>query len=115
MTTPAARPRLPETIGDALAAAVAPDPHKLALVSMRERLTYAQLDRRVEQAAGALHKLGIRKGDRMGASLPNSTDLVVAFYASARLGAVWVGINKQLAPPEKSFILKDCGVKVFIA
>ena len=40
---------------------------------------------------------------------PNEADVVVAFHGAMRLGAVWVGINRALAAPEKRFLLEDCG------
>jgi long-chain acyl-CoA synthetase len=48
-------------------------------------------------------------GDRVAASLPNDADVVVAFHGAMRLGAVWLGINRALAPPEKQFLLEDTG------
>ncbi len=31
-----------------------------------------------------------------------------------RLGAVWVGINRALAPPEKQFLLDDSGTSLLL-
>jgi long-chain acyl-CoA synthetase len=39
---------------------------------------------------------------------------VIAFLASQRLGAIWVGINRPLAPPEKAYILRDAGARLLI-
>ena len=38
-------------------------------------------------------------------SLPNASDVVVTFHAVMRLGAVWLGVNRNLAPPEKRYVL----------
>ena len=43
----------------------------------------------------------------MAAVLPNEADIVFAFHGAMRLGAIWVGINQALAPPEKAFLLAD--------
>jgi long-chain acyl-CoA synthetase len=109
------RQRIPETIAEVLTGALARNPERAALVSRQGRLSYAQLESEIEKAAAALHALGIRKGERVAASLPNSSDLVVAFHATARLGAIWVGLNRQLATPEKGYILEDSGARVLIA
>ena len=66
------------------------------------------------RAAFALRSLGVAPGDRVGASLPNEADVVVAFHGAMRLGAVWVGVNRALAPPEKRHLLADCGATVLL-
>jgi acetyl-CoA synthetase len=53
-----------------------------------EELTYADLHRRVCQAANALAGLGVRSGDRVAVYLPMIPQAVVAMLACARLGAV---------------------------
>ena len=53
-------------------------------------------------------------GDRVGASLPNEADVVVAFHGAMRLGAVWVGVNRALARPEKRYLLEDCGATLLL-
>jgi long-chain acyl-CoA synthetase len=41
--------------------------------------------------------------------------VVLAFHGAMRIGAVWVGVNQALAPPEKQYILDDSGASVFLA
>ena len=84
-------------------------------MSRSGRWTYRELDRAADRAAHALHGLGIRPGDRVAASLPNDADIVVAFHGAMRVGAIWVGVNLPLAPPEKHFILEDAEVSVLLA
>ena len=40
--------------------------------------------------------------------------MVVAFHGAMRLGAVWVGVNRALAPPEKRWQLADCGASLLL-
>ncbi|HVV23043.1 MAG TPA: acetoacetate--CoA ligase [Pseudonocardiaceae bacterium] len=54
-----------------------------------ERLTYGTLRERVAAARAGLLALGVRRGDRVAALVPNSPDTVVAFLAAASLGATW--------------------------
>jgi len=93
---------------------LAEDPGREALVTRTRRLSYAELDALADRAAHALRGLGVGPGDRVAASLPNEADVVVAFHGTMRLGAVWVGVNRALAPPEKAFMLADCGASVFL-
>lgn len=99
----------PATVAQVLDRALADDPGREALVTRSQRLTYAELDGLANRAAHALRHLGIAPGDRVAASLPNDADVVVAFHGAMRLGAVWLGINRALAPPEKRYLLEDSG------
>ena len=50
---------------------------------------YAELGRRVAAAAAGLRRLGVAKGDRVVAYLPNVPETVVAMLAVASVGAIW--------------------------
>jgi len=52
-------------------------------------LTYAELGDAVARAAAGLRRLGVRRGDRVAAYLPNVPEAVIGFLASASLGAIW--------------------------
>jgi acetoacetyl-CoA synthetase len=54
-----------------------------------QRLTYAQLRDQVARAAAGLRQLGVEQGDRVAAYLPNIPETIVAFLATASIGAVW--------------------------
>ena len=50
---------------------------------------YAELARSVAAAAAGLRRLGVRRGDRVVAYLPNVPETVIAFLATASIGAIW--------------------------
>jgi acetoacetyl-CoA synthetase len=52
-------------------------------------LTYAELREQVARAAVGLRRLGVRRGDRVAAYLPNTPESVVGMLATAAIGAVW--------------------------
>jgi acetoacetyl-CoA synthetase len=52
-------------------------------------VTWAELEHQVAALAAALRRLGVRKGDRVAAYLPNIPHAVIAFLATASLGAIW--------------------------
>jgi acetoacetyl-CoA synthetase len=52
-------------------------------------LSYAELGRRVAAVAAGLRRLGVARGDRVVAYLPNVPETVVALLATASIGAVW--------------------------
>ncbi|HLB53822.1 MAG TPA: AMP-binding protein, partial [Gemmatimonadales bacterium] len=51
-------------------------------------LTYWQLAREVNRAAGALRRLGVQRGDRVAIYLPMIPEAAIAMLACARIGAV---------------------------
>ncbi|MBW3603554.1 MAG: acetoacetate--CoA ligase [Actinobacteria bacterium] len=53
------------------------------------RVTYAELRDQVARAAAGLRRLGVGHGDRVAAYLPNIPETIVAFLATASIGAVW--------------------------
>ncbi len=55
----------------------------------RHTLSYQQLHESVAQAQAGLRKLGISKGDRVAAFVPNCPETVVLMLAATALGAVW--------------------------
>ncbi|MEO8266627.1 MAG: acetoacetate--CoA ligase [Ilumatobacteraceae bacterium] len=52
-------------------------------------LTWDQLTDQVGRARAGLQRLGVGKGDRVAAYLPNVPETIVAFLATATLGAAW--------------------------
>lgn len=106
--------RGPQGVFDVLEGPLRDAPDHPAAVTRQRAVTYSELDDLADLAAGALDGLGVRPGDRVAASLPNDLDIVVAFHGAMRLGAVWVGINRALAVPEKLFMLDDSGAQLYL-
>jgi len=52
-------------------------------------LSWDELRDQVGRASAGLRKLGVERGDRVVAYLPNAPETVVAFLATASLGAIW--------------------------
>src|SRR5205807_1395418 len=52
-------------------------------------MSWAELEAQVASVAGALKNMGIKRGDRVVAYMPNIPETVVAFLATASIGAVW--------------------------
>ncbi|GAA2725081.1 AMP-binding protein [Cellulomonas aerilata] len=103
-----------EPVTASLARAAAQHPSRVAVDLFGAVTTYADLARRVERAAAALHGLGVRHGDRVALVLPNCTSHVVAFYAVLRLGAVVVEHNPTYTASELEHQLHDSGAVVAV-
>lgn len=65
----------------------------------RRTVSYADLRRQVAAVAGRLRDLGVVAGDRVAAYLPNCVEGVVAFLATASLGAVWAQTGLDYGAP----------------
>lgn len=68
----------------------------------------AELDRRSRVIAARLHAAGVRPGDRVLLSGPNTVQLVVAHVACLRLGAVVVPANGAYREREVAHVVRDC-------
>jgi acetoacetyl-CoA synthetase len=53
------------------------------------QLTWGELTRQVAAAAGGLRALGVGRGDRVVAYMPNIPETLVALLAVASIGAIW--------------------------
>jgi acetoacetyl-CoA synthetase len=54
-------------------------------------LTFAELREQVARVRAGLRRLGVGCGDRVVAYLPNIPETLIAFLATASLGAIWAG------------------------
>ena len=73
------------------------------------RFTYAELDDRADRLARALAHLGVNKGDRVAALLPNNYRYADIYYGPTRSGIIIVPLNTRLAIEEVAYILRDSG------
>lgn len=105
----------PPTAAEVLDRGLAERPDYTALVGRHGRYSWRELDVEVNRAAHALRKLGVEPGHRVAVALPNDVDIVIAFLACMRLGAIWLGVNMALARPEKAYLLRDSGATVVLA
>ena len=59
-------------------------------------LTFRELRDQVALARAGLQRLGVRPGDRVVAYMPNIPETLVAFAATASLGAIWASCAPEL-------------------
>ncbi len=70
------------------------DPDRTAIIFDSERaragrLSYQELAQQVARVARGLRSLGVGRGDRVAALLPNVPEAVIGLLAAASLGAIW--------------------------
>jgi long-chain acyl-CoA synthetase len=86
-----------------------------AVVCQDNRRTYAELGSRCRRLAGALRRLGLAPGDRVGVISLNSDRYLELYLGVPAAGFVLVPVNSRLAPAEMRAILADAGVSVLFA
>jgi fatty-acyl-CoA synthase len=82
---------------------------KEALVDGERRLSYRELNRRVNRLARSLQVLGLTHGDRCAILAYNCLEYVEVIFAAAKLGLILVPLNWRLSPAELAFNLSDSG------
>jgi acetoacetyl-CoA synthetase len=70
------------------------DPGAVAIVHASElrelsEITWGELRRQTASMAARLRALGVERGDRVAAYMPNIPEAVAAFLATASIGAIW--------------------------
>lgn len=70
------------------------DPQRAAIIEITEdgrteELTWGELQRRVAAAATSFRRLGVQAGDRVAGYIPHGSAGIIAFLATASIGAVW--------------------------
>ncbi|GII75274.1 AMP-dependent acyl-CoA synthetase [Sphaerisporangium rufum] len=95
--------------------AVADPPNRPGLLDgAARRLTWAELDAEVDRLAAVLLAAGAGQGDVVAVQLPNGVELVAAFLAVARIGAVVTPLPVQYREHELAQVVTAAGVRVLV-
>ena len=86
-------------------AAATPDAPALTFEGVTQ--SFAQLDARSSRAANALLAVGVGRGDRVALLTKNAPEYYELIFACSKIGAILVGFNWRLAPPEITTIVSD--------
>lgn len=89
-------------------------PHRTAMVFLGDKFSYRNLKDKVDRFATGLTSLGIRKGDRILIYLSNSVQLVIAFLAAQKIGAVTVLVSPIYTSHELEYMINDSGAETVI-
>jgi fatty-acyl-CoA synthase len=87
---------------------------KTAIIHGDRRFSYPEFAERAYRLANGLTGLGVVKGDRVAALLPNIPQMLEANFGVPFLGAILVPINTRLKAEEIVSILNHSGAKVLI-
>ncbi len=77
-------------------------------------VSYAELEKRAARLAGGLGALGVRRGDRLASFVPNGVLPVELLMATARLGAVFIGVNTRYRSEDLRHLLRRARPAVLV-
>jgi acyl-CoA ligase (AMP-forming) (exosortase A-associated) len=106
---------LPSYLLDHLPArSAAVTPAACALTDGQNSFNYAELDAAINACANGLLEIGLQRGERLAIYLDKRFESVIAAFAAARAGGVFVPINPLLKLAQVEHILRDCNVRVLL-
>jgi acyl-CoA synthetase (AMP-forming)/AMP-acid ligase II len=102
------------TLGDILREHRRSLPAHIAVVDGDVRLTYPQLDDRVNRLANAFLHAGVVNGDRVLWLGQNSFVILECLLAAAKLGAIFCPVNWRQSASELQFVIEDLDPRMII-
>lgn len=97
----------------------ADDPKRIAIYwegddGETKALTYRELKNYSNQFAGALNKLGLKKGDKAVIVMPRLIETHIAYLGIVKTGAVAVPVSQLFAPDALHYVIDNADAKVLI-
>src|SRR4030065_1268452 len=77
--------------------------------------TNVEMNRIANKLGNALKNLGVKKGDRVGVQLLNCLQLMQAFFAVFKIGAILVPVNPSLRVNDLAYLYQDAGMTALIS
>ncbi len=89
-------------------------PNRTALQFLGKDITYAELEKLVNQFANALVGIGVKAGDRVALLMPNIPQIAIAYYGVWRMGGVPVPNNPLYTDRELEHQFNDSGATALV-
>ena len=89
-------------------------PEKIAVICGNERLTFAQIDERINRLANGLSSLGLKKPKRIAVLLANSPRFIEVRFALQKAGLTLVRLNVRQSIQEHAYILSHSRSHAFL-
>lgn len=93
-----------------IANAICPDRELMVFDSTK--WTFSQTNERVNRLANSLSKLGVVKGDRVGMIQVNCNQYIEAYFAAAKLGAIFVPLNFRAKADELAYMIANAEARL---
>ena len=89
-------------------------PDQEGLIWENERITWAELNRRVNRLANGLIGLGVQPGSRVAFLLNNCSEIVELYYAVAKIGCISAPIMPRSVGREIAYIANNVGASTLV-
>ncbi|MCZ7417811.1 MULTISPECIES: class I adenylate-forming enzyme family protein [unclassified Streptomyces] len=89
-------------------------PDRTAVIDAERSVTWAEFDDRTARLARGLAALGVSRGDRVAVLSVDRIEVLEAYFALARLGALFVPLNHSLTADEVGGMVRRTGVGVIL-
>jgi crotonobetaine/carnitine-CoA ligase len=87
---------------------------KVFFMFQNERVTYKELNVKVNRIANSLAGMGVKKGDKVCFMMKNSIEFVYCWFALAKLGAIMVPMNPTLRGNLLQYIINNSDATIAI-
>ncbi|GAA1829221.1 hypothetical protein GCM10009836_03820 [Pseudonocardia ailaonensis] len=105
-------PAVSETVPALFAAAVRATPDAPALVDGERRMTYRELDARVERLACRLRAAGLPTEGVVAICMPRSAEMVVAVLASMVAGGAFAPVDPQWPTARRAQVIAEASARI---
>ncbi|HEU0178137.1 MAG TPA: amino acid adenylation domain-containing protein, partial [Blastocatellia bacterium] len=99
-------------IHELFAAQVTRAPAAVALIDGARQVTYAELNRRANQLARRLQRLGLKTESRVGLLLDRSIELIISVLGVLKAGGAYVPLDPSYPAERLEFMLADTGSRL---
>jgi len=86
-------------------------PDKTAIIFEDVPVSYGCLNEGINRCAHMLQARGLKKGDRVCVLMLNCIEFLEIYFATARLGGIFVPLNWRLLGPELEYQINDCAAR----
>jgi amino acid adenylation domain-containing protein len=103
-----------QCLSDLFERAVELRPNAVALTFEAENITYAELNRRANQVAHHLMRLGIGPDDLCGVLMERSIDMIVSLLGILKAGGAYVPLDPSYPRERLAFMLDDAQLSILL-
>jgi len=104
----------PRPLGTLVADAAATQPGAPAIIAGDTTHSYEELETDAGRVARGLVEAGVRPGDRVALFMPNCLELVLAYFACFKAGAIAVPLNTRYRWPEARYAIEHSGATTLL-
>ncbi|MBO8173567.1 MAG: long-chain fatty acid--CoA ligase [Bacillaceae bacterium] len=90
------------------------NPEKSAVETPDIRLSYLELEQKINQTANAFKTIGLEKGERVLIQISNRPEFMYCYFAAMKMGAIIVPINPLYTPSEISYIAENSEPAIYV-